>query len=388
MKAAPLRTRGYRRGGAFTLVEMLVGTAVLLMVLVVLFSSVQSTAQLWSRTTAKVSEFQIARTAFERLTRNLSQATLNTYWQYDEPKPTDLSQIPSWRPTEFVRASDLHFVCGPAADTSLVGRSNLPNNELIYPTHCVFFQAPLGFTSVQDRGQLKLGPLDHLLTAMGYYIEWGTDDDKPDFITKLESSKARNRFRLMEARQPTENLAIYATRDASKFKTTAWIKMALGQTVTGLTQPTTSQPRPRAVAENVIALIILPKVADSALQSGKLTLAPTYRYDSRPANSTGTAYPWKAIKGRSPENQWFNQLPPILQVHVIAIDGKSASKFPATPPTWTKGLFPSGERIASMKDVEADLLTLETRLQKANVNYRLFSNDVTIRGAKWSAPAL
>ncbi len=55
------------------------------------------------------------------------------------------------------------------------------------------------------------------------------------------------------------------------------------------------------------------------------------------------------------------------------------------PPEWTRGLF---EDVNEIEDVQADLKSLETELQKVNLNYRVFSADVMIRGAKWSAPAL
>ena len=57
---------------AFTIVEMLVSTAILGLLMVLLLSTVDQTQRVWLRTSNKLSQFQAARTAFEAMTRNLS----------------------------------------------------------------------------------------------------------------------------------------------------------------------------------------------------------------------------------------------------------------------------------------------------------------------------
>ncbi|RYD84734.1 MAG: prepilin-type N-terminal cleavage/methylation domain-containing protein, partial [Verrucomicrobiaceae bacterium] len=119
---------------AFTLVELMVSMAVISLVMVILLSTVDQTQRIWKRSTNKISQFQAARSAFDSLTRNLSQATLNTYYgvEYD----------PLGNPRGYHRESELHFVSGKAAQPKLLG-----GDESIHPTHAIFFQAPLGISS-------------------------------------------------------------------------------------------------------------------------------------------------------------------------------------------------------------------------------------------------
>ena len=71
-----------RRAGSpgFTLTEILVATAILAIIIGILFSMTQQTGKVWKNTTGKVEVFRTARNAFEAMTRTLSQATLNTYY--------------------------------------------------------------------------------------------------------------------------------------------------------------------------------------------------------------------------------------------------------------------------------------------------------------------
>src|SRR5678816_1104846 len=85
---------------AFTIVEMLVSTAILGLLMVLLLSTVDQTQRVWLRSSNKVAQFQAARTAFEALTRNLTQATLNTNYGYQMDSSNE--------PTYYRRESDLH----------------------------------------------------------------------------------------------------------------------------------------------------------------------------------------------------------------------------------------------------------------------------------------
>ena len=67
----------FHRG--FTLVELLLSTALIALLLLLFVSMVEQTGKIWTRTSSKVSQFQATRAAFDAMTRNLSQATLNTY---------------------------------------------------------------------------------------------------------------------------------------------------------------------------------------------------------------------------------------------------------------------------------------------------------------------
>src|SRR4051794_5136535 len=86
-----------RRGAAFTLVELMVSMGVLMLLMLITFGTVDSVSTIFKRTRARIDTFQEARAGFEGMTRRVSQAMLNTYWDYDYPvtngKP-DTTKLP------------------------------------------------------------------------------------------------------------------------------------------------------------------------------------------------------------------------------------------------------------------------------------------------------
>lgn len=357
------RLPGRSPTSGFTLVELLVATTILLMLMFVIFSTLDQTGRLWRNTTQKVETFQGARAAFEALTRNLSQATLNAYWMLDDRSPS----------LKYERQSHLHFMLGQAKDPRLLG------NPAIHPTHAVFFQSPLGYTaSGDDPSKPNYEGLDDLLTACGYFIEYADDKSLPAHVPP----RPRKRFRLFEMLQPTEELRVYefnpvppppATRppndDPKKWE---WISEPLKLPDEAPDNgPATTPIRPTHVlAENVIALVLVPKLSKHDQGTGKILDFPNYEYDSRDTDPS--------------RSKSLHQLPPIVQVTLVAIDEASALRKSSgdVPPTWTEGLF---EKASSEDDVAADLTnTLIPTLRKEGINYRIFTSDVSIRGSKWS----
>lgn len=323
---------------AFTLVELLVSMAVLTVLMLILLSMTSATQKTWTYTTGKVEQFREAREAFESLTRRLSQATLNTYWDYDNPTT----------PTKYLRQSELRFISGPG----LAGSATTTPPR---PTHSIFFQAPLGFTD-----NSTYASLENLLNTWGFYIEFADDSPfRPSFIT----SAARSRFRLMELMEPSESLTLYThTSGNQTYNGTDWFDTPLGDS---------SIPK-RPIAENVIALVILPKLSPNDQAAGSYTnasLAPNYTYDS-----TTT----KADKNLNPKNQ----LPPILQVTMVAIDEASANRLSAADNNAIQSTL--GGLFSDASKYSTDLTTLETFLSGKNISYRVFTTNVSIKAAKWS----
>lgn len=377
---------------AFTIVEMLVSTAILGMLMVLLLSTVDQTQRVWLRSSNKVSQFQASRTAFEALTRNLSQATLNTNYGYEtDPKTGD--------PTFYRRESDLHFISGKAARQKLLG-----TDEKTFPTHAVFFQAPLGWTSEAADGSSndlkKYRALNNLLSAVGYYVKWGRDESLPAFLVgHPEVVPDRYRYRLMEVVQPAESLGIFLNANAMPGtpykKTTDWVQIALGT----LKRPDESgkEACSRVLADNIVALVLLPKLAEQDRPSlTRLDLAPNYNYDTRPSADDGT--PKDTDKFDSVDKKQVHQLPPIMQVTMVAIDEATAIRqqqlLGQTAPDFTESLF---NAVSNEDDFRRDLGepvspaagSLLYRLQNPTtpglkISYRVYTSDVVIRGAKWS----
>ncbi len=368
-----------RRGGAynperaFTLVELLLAMVILSLVTLVLVSMVNQTGSLWHRTSSKIEEFREARTGFESLTRCLSQATLNTYWDYNDPNV----------PTKYMRQSELRFISGPGLLTGV-------NSPTPYPTQSLFFFAPLGFVrpaSATDDAATNYQGLDNLLNLWGYFIEYADDSAlRPPFV----NGKPRKRFRLMEMMQPSQSLNIYSLEVQAggnlKYFTPDWFQNAV--TTSG------STPRPAHVlAENIIALIVLPKLTPADQKKGGFndgSLAPTYFYNSTGLDLMGTT---KLSTTANPTLNGTHQLPPIMEVAMVAIDETSAALLSDTDvldlQAELAGLFADPKKLSGDLNGKptppANGPSLEDYLRKKRINYRVFTTGVSIRAAQWSS---
>ena len=403
---------------AFTLVEMLVSMAVLSMIMLLLFGTISNSATLWTRTTGKVQAFQAARAAFESMTRNLSQATLENYYGYANSSGNPVPLInPSFHPSgvtldrtmipeKYLRQSELHFVCGPAAPTTAGGifsatMGNFP--ALLTSGSAVFFQAPLGNSG---NSTYQLSP--SMLNVCGYYVQFVRNDDAsggtgaiPDFASSLPSGAPMTtyRYRLMEVVQPAEENAVYqstALVDANGMPTTSydlnWVnKLDL-----------ISRTNRHVLADNIILLLFLPKLApeDEKLYGGTgdgSLIAPVYAYDSRSWITASNATPPKNYSGlgikRSDnsallEKVILNRLPPLVDVVMVAIDERSAVRLigtSSTPPAdLQKKLYGSaGTRFTDATKLKSDLADLEIDMNSLGVNYRIFHTEVRLPGASY-----
>ncbi|MCE9608895.1 MAG: Verru_Chthon cassette protein C [Chthoniobacter sp.] len=383
---------------AFTLIEMMVSISLLMLLMLVTLSILNAVTAIDTRTRAKVDTFREARAGFEVMTRRVSQAMLNTYWDYEFPN-NDRSKAP----TKYVRQSELHFISGP---TKLGGATALlPDAGMLSVTHGIFFQTPQGLTT--GTATNISANLPNLLNSSGYFIEYATDlaaktvrgyTERPAFLLSGTPLPAeRWRFRLTEFNQGSEYLQVYrATSPTPSIAALDWFRTALKRPT-----PTSEPANTRVLAENVVALVILPhRSKNDIVPSGALTqLAPSYLYNSRGyVTAPSDQY---ALLSR-------NQLPPMVQVTMVVMDERSAERFQtslgASPQTiatattklgltsGTTGLFVKPSTTANPvlgSDQEKnqyllDLKTLEQTLVNLNITYRVFSTDVSILQAKWS----
>jgi uncharacterized protein (TIGR02599 family) len=215
--------------GAFTLIEVMVSMVIVLILVLVFSTMTDRTAKIWRDTRGKVSQFQQARDAFDLITRNLSQATLNTYFDYYDAKGArrEAGNVATFEPSRYGRYSDLRFVTGKASQ--ILG---LPEKQC--PSQALFFYAPLGETGVTANTSLN-----HLLNLVGYYISYDADTERPNFMPIAQGYG----FRLMELRQRSESLTMPKP---------------------GLVWPpaVTNHPDAHIVARNIVALTFLPKLAE------------------------------------------------------------------------------------------------------------------------------
>ena len=97
-----------RRERGFTLIEMLVSLVLLCLISLLLLTITGQTSRMWRYTTSRSEQFGAAGQAFDSISQRLSQATLNTYWDYDNPN----------KPTKYQRQSQLRFPHGSGRDSA------------------------------------------------------------------------------------------------------------------------------------------------------------------------------------------------------------------------------------------------------------------------------
>lgn len=319
-----MRSTSIKRFRGFSLMEMLVAAAVLVMLLTLVLSIVSQTSSVWRSSSQKIAAFQGARAGFERLIRQLSQATLNTYWAYDNPN----------QPMKYVRQSELHFRSGP----KLLGTSS----------HAIFFQAPASRTDDQN----SYGGLERLLNGCGFFIDY-TDEEVPSSLQGRV--KSQQRFRLMQWIQNTEDLQVYNPAAS----TDAWYQNARQEAL--------------PIADNVIALILWPKLSDNDSSTAGWT--DSYDYDSRAG--TLASQPIK-----------MNQLPPIVNATMVAIDSASSERLGSSLKSeidaCMSGLFQNLSAGDPRRSIQDDLAQMESRLKAKGIDYRIFESSVPLREARWS----
>lgn len=341
----PRRIPSPDEDSGFTLIEVLVSTAVIALIAVLLLGVVGNTQKSWGYAKGRLEEFREASRAFDTMTRSLSEATLNVRMEYDDPT----------NPSCMVRRSDLRFLSGP--NNSVFSGSA----AAALPGMSVFFQSPSGFSTNATNACLR-----NALATRGYFLEYGPDVSmKPAFLDASIPSRG-NRYRLMELKEPVESLSVL-TRTATNagYTNTGWI-------TDSLLLPPPQRPA-HVLAENIVGMILLPKLPDAQLSPpyDSSSLARDYVYDSSRTNS----------RSSDPVLNPHHQLPPAVQVTLVAVDEASVIRFPAAISSLSNamaGLF------SDARSYSNDLATMESYLRSKGVGYRIFSTEVPIKGAKWS----
>ena len=353
----------HRKAAGFTLVEVIVASGIVVVIMGVLLTMTDQTQRLVKTTSAKIEQFQDARVGFESLTRRLSQATLNAFWDYDYDT--------NGNPKGYQRAAELRFRSG---QMKVLNPEGGPDGNL-QPSHGVFFQTPNGL--VEDIN--KLGSLDHLINTWGYFVEIGSDAASlPAFLQgKVD---ARKRYRLMEFMQPSEKLTVYTNAGQIPGTSTGWFAKELR----GANRPA------RVLTENVVALIVLPRLSLADEEQWKKdtgkAVAPSLAPGDYSYNSTDP--------GRNAKDAVLNtknQLPPVVQIIMVAIDENSArmleDRYGSNAYLGIENYESRFKDPAALADVgrkPGDLSSFENSLIAKKVSYRTFSTNVSIRGAKWS----
>lgn len=316
---------------------------ILSLLLVLLMTLTGQATTTVKQATFKIEAFGAARAAQDLVSQRLSQATLNTYWDYYDAtgkRRTDISDnanaLKSYTPVKYGRASDLQFV--------VKNNTTTPGQELYFQSPVAYSDSP-NYQSVQG-----------LLNTSGYFVRYGSDADfRPGPV-----SKNRWRYRLMQAIEPTEKFDIYSQAKQGS----TW--------PADLSNPQKNDVEP--VADNVIAMIVWPRLSPAEDTAGT-KLTTDYTYDSK--NYSGTGY--TKINA--------NQLPPTVQVTFIVIDELSANRLDtnsSAPPAVISSALQGKFTSSSATQYQQDLDDVTKALADAHINYRVFTAPVVLRESKWS----
>jgi uncharacterized protein (TIGR02599 family) len=308
---------------AFTLVELLVAISVLIILLGLLLAITATVSKTVLYTSTKIDAFAAGRAGFDLMSQKLSQATLNTYWDYDNPAA----------PTVYYRQSDLQFLV-------------VQNEQFAGYGQEVYFPAPENYSTDNT-----VRSTDGLLNACSFFIEYGPDTNfKPGAV-----GPTHYRYRLMQGLEPTENFGAYgssssswpavpafsASNSASTVQTqwttywTSWAAYWGNFTASASSAPAwvanitnagtgTLKSAVNPLANNVIAMIVWPRLNAIDDPTGN-KLTTNYTYDSQYKALTMTG------PGGTEQPLTANQMPPTIQVTMIVISEASATQIDKTP---------------------------------------------------------
>jgi len=205
---------------------------------------------------------------------------------------------------------------------------------------------------------------------------------------------AKYRFRLLEFAQPTEDFSVYSSTAKPSYNLD-WLNpfSAPGSV---------SQPRARVLAEDVVLLVALPRLAPKheaelatklGISDYSLTnsdsrgtlLSPNFHYDSRAWQS---GYPaGERVKANSDglvlAEVMRNQVPMIVDLLMVSIDANSVERF-----DWAAGAPPAVFQVPTDAFTDAarlktDLEAYTKQLTDANIRFHVFQTAVPIETGIW-----
>jgi len=363
---------GVRRRAAFTIVELMVAVAVLAVILAIAISMMSQVTNIWRDASRKIDAFESARLAFNLMTRQLSHATLNSYIDYDSRTA----------PKHYLRKSDLKFLIGPSGQP--LGGNVLPGTP--QTGQCIFFISPASRVS-----DTKYAGMASLLNACGYYISFEdtTKGDIPQFIQDSGGQRTRYRFCLMQLVIPTDvtgpDGAVYPfPAPAADADWQNWQTFGNYQWFSSFVSGS-SAFRPVSIADNVIALII--RARDPSVAAGSGSAGP----DLSSHNPSAPDFIYDSTENASvfPQVRTANQLPPVLQVTMIAIAETSAERLENGENVPSAIGSALASRFTEATKFDSDLSAVEAALSNPGsghipIQYRVFQSTVQILGSKWT----
>lgn len=345
-----IRSRRIVRG--FTLVEVLVSMVILAMMMLIITTVISQAQRSWKAASSKVSQFREARLAFDTITRNLRQASMDSHREFlygNKTYSTDPLQPPNGSGRfahlgiKFGRASAIVNGGGTASDL---------------PGHAVVFQAPLGKTAMGEDAPTNLSGLKNLLCIRGYFVRFGTDASflPAGLVSRLQP---KFRYRLYEYQPNTENNTVYNIADGQ-----GWASIRMDDATNTI----------RPIAENILMLgfgVSFSMPADSEPRlAGAASINLEYDYDSYNAPSDANKH----------------RLPRYVQVFMIAMDEESAARLAqihnTSPPDSVRSSGATFTNPSQLFGQNGDLAKVRAYMDSQRLNYRIFNSSVLILGSE------
>ncbi|MBL9157889.1 MAG: Verru_Chthon cassette protein C [Verrucomicrobiales bacterium] len=341
--------RARAAASGFSLIELMVAMGILTVLMLMLTALLDQIQKSWRFSESRISQFREARVAFDVMTKNIGQASLNTYWELRDKDSDGLFD-------GYFRTSELHFITMDAA--------RLGGSATQQPVgQAIFFQAPLGFSSTYRN-------LNNLFNGRGYFVAFGSDKAfKPSFV----QARDRYRFRLMEFRPPAESNQVFADGQEEIEKGQpqdfqGWYKQALS------VGEGTFESHLNPLAENILTVVVTPR---DSLEVGTTTreatfsrIAPRYEFDTNDQSED--------------REEFAQQVPPLVRVTMVAIDEAAAVRFDrdgSIPAELTGALTGA---FSSTQNYTEDVQRVSAALNELKVSHKIFSSLVLLRSSKWS----
>jgi len=367
----------HRAKAGFTLVEVLLAAVITVILVGILLRITTLATTTVSLSTQALTAFTSARAAFDVMTQNLSQATLNTYLDY---YGDSTGTSPSTRRTNTNLSAFFPVAYGRASDLQFLVRAN---KQQSYYGQEVYFQSPRAYST-----DAALQSSTGLLNACGYYVFFGSNQlYEPTAVTSQIAAgrtTERYRYRLMQGMEPTENFSVFPSTAVTGATTdqTSWLGNIQNP-------PTQGSAYVSPLADNVIALVVWPRqsVNDDPAGMNLLPASMAYSYDSQ-ANVT----PSGPAGGPFTQVITADQLPPDVMVTMVVLDEASAARMESTMTGSSTGKPPQiieaalAGRFATANQYSNDLSNLATSLTNNHLNFQVFSTTVSMRECKWTQP--
>jgi uncharacterized protein (TIGR02599 family) len=322
---------------AHTLVEILTVSAILSIVFFLLMTTTSELSRGVQNVSSNLEAYQGARTALDSVSRALTVATLNTFWDYynAENQPRTSANAASFQPERYGRQSDLHFLA-----TSSAKNFPLPvGMETV--SHALFFQVPYGYPGGRNP--------QSVLNPIGFFIAFGNDPTKPG-IAQLED---RPRFRLYQWLPPSVSLSSAA--DTGRLSDDTWI---------------TPETEIHPLGENIIVFV---------------ARVP------RENNGDTIEYGWDSLTEWTSDDQPYqmHQLPQLVEITMVGIEEGAANRLAGEATSAAEAsAFLGVENLETLfsdpESFETDLATVKDGLQSRGVPYRVFQTTISLRGSRWS----